>query len=146
VNCDRPARIALAAVAAYTTIMLLITSVSRSQIARAHPDRRFMSGPVALAPWRRDIILDDGAEYRFGRWSLFGDAPVFSTSTLAKDDSSPAALAARRVPEAQGFLRWARFPFYRVYGDSADPRVRIADARYTGPSGFGWASVEVRLP
>jgi inner membrane protein len=146
VNRDRPARIALGAIAAYTTIMLVITSVSRVQIARAHPDLRFMSAPVALAPWRRDIILDDGAEYRFGSWSLFGNAPVFSTSTLAKEDSSPAALAARRVPEAQGFLRWARFPFYRVSGDTTDPRVRIADARYTGPSGFGWASVEVRLP
>jgi inner membrane protein len=142
----RPARYALGAIAAYTTLMLVITSASRAQIESQFPDKRFMAGPVPVVPWQRDIILDDGAEYRFGQWSLFGGDAVFSTSTLAKNDLDPAALAARRAPQAQGFLRWSRFPFYRVYGDGDSVRVRIADARYTGPSGAGWASVEVRLP
>jgi inner membrane protein len=145
---DRPARIALGAVAVYTTLMLLITSTSRSAIATLHPGKRFMAAPAMLVPWHRDIILDDGAEYLFGRWSLFGDAS-FSTSTMPTNASAPEAAAARQAPEAQGFLRWARFPFYLVYADStaaAPPRVRIGDARYTGLRGEGWATVDIRLP
>jgi inner membrane protein len=143
---DRPARVALGAVAVYTTMMLLITSVSRLQLERLYPNRRFMAAPAVLVPWHRDIIMDDGTEYRFGRWSLLRDVPVFSSTTIPKDDASPAALAARSAPEAQGFLRWSRFPFYRVYAESTGTRVRIADARYTGPRGAGWATVDVRLP
>jgi inner membrane protein len=143
----RPARFALGAVAAYTAAMLAITSVSRAQVEREFPGKRFMAAPTPLVPWHRSIMLDEGAEYRFGSWSLFGGgAPVFSGSTLATNASDPAALAARQVPEARGFVNWARFPFYTVYGDSSDVRVRIADARFTGPRGAGWASVEVRLP
>lgn len=141
---ERPARLALLAVAAYTTLMLFITGISRSRIAGEFPGKRFMAGPTELVPWHRDIILDDGTQYRFGRWSPFGGA-VFSRATLAKDDTTALAVAARRAPDAQGFLRWARFPFYRIQRDSAGTIVRIADARYTGPSGFGWASVAVRL-
>ena len=145
----RPARIALGAIAVYTTVMLLITSASRSAIAAMHPDKRFMAAPAMFVPWHRDIILDDGGEYRFGRWSLFGGPPSFSTSTMATNAADPAAEAARQAPEAQGFLRWARFPFYLVYPDStaAVPRrVRIGDARYTGLRGEGWATVDIRLP
>ena len=143
---DRPARLALVAIAAYTVAMLMITSLSRAQIERQHPGKRFMAAPVPLVPWHRSITMDEGVEYRFGSWSLFGGPPVFSSSTMATNASEPAALAARQAPEAQGFVNWARFPFYVVYGDSTDLRVRIADARYTGPRGAGWASVEVRLP
>jgi inner membrane protein len=149
VKQSRPARIALGAIAVYTTMMLLITSASRSAIAAVHPGKRFMAAPAMLVPWHRDIILDDGPEYRLGRWSLFGGPPDFSTSTIPTNASDPAAAAARRAPEAQGFLRWARFPFYLVYADStatATPRVRIGDARYTGLRGEGWATVDITLP
>jgi inner membrane protein len=142
----RPARLALGAIAAYTMAMLVITSVSRAQIEKVHPGKRFMAAPDQIVPWRRDIILDDGAEYRFATWSLVGNAPIFWTSTIPKSDSDAAALAASRAPEARAFLNWSRFPFYRVQGDSSERRVRIADARYTGPRGAGWATVDVRLP
>jgi inner membrane protein len=141
----RPARFALVTMAAYILMMLGITSVGRARVAAEHDGKEFMVGPVELAPWQRTIILDDGSQYRFGRWSLFGEV-AFHPSTIAKSDSSAEAMAARAAPEAQGFLRWSRFPFYRVVQEGGRTSVRIADARYTGPSGFGWASVEVRLP
>ena len=141
----RPARVALVGLAAYTTVMLGITQISRSQIERAHPGRRLMAGPKEILSWRRHIILDDGPVYRFGTWAPLSGATI-SPSSLAKNDADPAAVAARRAPETQPFLRWSRFPFYVVSQHGDVTIVRIADARYTGPSGFGWASVEVRLP
>lgn len=166
VGWARPARIALLAVAAYVPAMLAITTVSRADIGREYPGLRFMAGPSSpFAPWRREFIVDDGDVYRFGSWSLLGRRVETSDATLATEASTAAALAARRAPEARGFLNWARFPFYRVATEgsasgsaagAADGRqaggvdgatvVRIADARFTGPSGFGWASVAVRVP
>jgi inner membrane protein len=141
----RPARVALAALAAYATSMLLITGIGRTRVAGEHPGRRFMAAPTMLVPWHRNIVLEDAGVYRFGRWSLFGGL-VLSPSSVAIGDSDPAVSLARQVPEAQGFLRWARFPFYRVERQTGQTVVRIADVRYSGESGRGWASIEVRLP
>lgn len=141
----RPARVALVMLASYTTAMLLITGIGRMRVAQQHPGKRFMAAPTELVPWHRDILLEEPGVYRVGRWSLFGDLAL-STSSLAIGDDDPAVARARQAPEAQGFLNWARFPFYRVERQAGQTVVRIADARYVGPSGLGWASIEVRLP
>jgi inner membrane protein len=141
----RPARVALGALAAYATSMLLITGIGRTRVASDHPGRRFMVAPTMLVPWHRDIVLEEAGGYRFGRWSLFGGL-VLSPSSVAIGDTDPAVSLARQAPEAQGFLRWARFPFYRVQRLDGQTVVRIADVRYSGESGRGWASIEVRLP
>ena len=142
----RPARVALVCLAAYTTAMLATTQISLSHFESSRtPGRKMMAGPTELLPWTRDIILESDSSYSLGRWSLISGARE-GWQNLPKNDAHPAAVAARQAPEAQPFLRWSRFPFYVVTQQAEVTIVRIADARYTGPSGFGWASVEVRLP
>lgn len=144
-----PARLALGVLATYTTIMLVITGMGRDRVAEVAPGQRFMvtpSGPpVTYVPWVRQVLIEDESAYRFGWYSPF-EGLQLGTSTMAKGDRDPAVALARRAPEVQGFLRWARFPFYRVIRDGNTTIVRIADARYAGDAATGWASIEVRLP
>jgi inner membrane protein len=144
-----PARLALGVLASYTMIMLVITGVGRDRVAEIAPGKRFMvtpSGPPdTYVPWVRSVLIEDESGYRLGWYSPF-DGLQLGTSTLAKGDGDPAVALARRAPEAQGLLRWARFPIYRVIRDGNTTIVRIADARYAGDAATGWASVEVRLP
>ncbi|MEX2177501.1 MAG: metal-dependent hydrolase [Gemmatimonadaceae bacterium] len=142
----RPARAALGAVSVYIVAMLCITGVGRQAVGAAQTSRHFMVGPTPITPWQREIIVDEPEGYRFGTWTLFGEVAMASTVMLKGDTLDPAILAARRSPEAAAFLKWSRFPFYRVEREGLRTLVRIADARYVGNSGLGWASVEVRLP
>jgi len=104
-----------------------------------------MAAPTVLTPWKRDLLVVEGGHYRFGTWSLM-DGVIMGDETIVIGDADPAVARARAAPEARGFLNWARFPFYRVEQQGGTTVVHIADARYTGDRGRGWASVEVRLP
>lgn len=141
-----PARIALATLAVYTTSMLAITGMGRRDVSRAFPGRRIMVAPVAVVPWQRDVIIEDGDTYVDSSWSLFGGLgedrsgrPRYLGATRQND---PALEAARSLPRVDGFLRWARFPIYDVVRDASGAQVRVSDARYFGE----WATVEVTLP
>ncbi|HEU4994550.1 MAG TPA: metal-dependent hydrolase [Gemmatimonadaceae bacterium] len=138
----RPARVALVGLAAYVVLMLAVTSAGRARVAAEYPGRRFLVGPNAVVPWRRDVILEVEDGYRFGNWSLFGPLSV-RPDLLPKGDRDPAVHAARQVPRVAHFLRWARFPTYLVTRDGGQTEVLVGDARYPGAS---WASVVVRLP
>ncbi len=140
-----PARIALAAVAVYIVAMLTITGVGRARVAATFVVERFMVEPSPLVPWRRDILVEEPSAYRFGTYSLFGE-PLLTSVTIAKGDAGQAVAVAKRTPEAQRFLAWARFPFYRVVREGGHMVVRIADARYMADHARGWAAIEVRLP
>lgn len=142
----RPARLALAGLAAYVVAMLGVTTAGRAEVDSSAP---FMVGPTPFIPWQREVIARShsaglGDYYRVGRWSLGG--PVTWTDSIALGDRDPAVALARAAPEAQGFLNWSRFPFYRVEHGPDGTVVRIADARYVGETGRGWASAVVRLP
>ena len=141
----RPPRLALAGLAAYIVAMLGITSAGRAQVDSSAP---FMVGPTPLVPWQREVIARSDAAglgyYKVGKWSPGG--PVAWTDSIPLGDGDPAVALARAAPEAQGFLNWSRFPFYRVERGPDGTLVRIADARYAGETGRGWASVVVRLP
>jgi inner membrane protein len=141
-----PARVALAATSAYVVIMLGITELGRRAFAEEYRFHRYMVGPTALSPWSREILADAGFEYRFGTYTPWGGARLGDAAITVGDTADPTVVAARAAPEARGFLNWARFPFYRISRTDSGTVVRIADARYVGPSGFGWASVLVRLP
>jgi inner membrane protein len=149
----RPAKVALAFLAVYTTANLVITGVGRARVSAEHPNRRIMVtpavgtmwSPIVPVPWRRNVLVEEDTVYRFGGYSLFGGLEP-SPSTLLKGDRDPAAALARATPRGRDFLHWARFPLYRVYQDGDVTVVRIADARYSGDAATGWASVEVRLP
>ena len=146
---SRPARLALVGLAAYVIAMLAITEAGRIAVTRRYPQiRDFMVGPVPLVPWEREIIAVDGGRYRMGSYRLLGEATLAGDGVAIGDTAHPSVAAARRAPEAQGFLNWSRFPFYRVeVGEGgAGTLVRIADARYSGEGARGWASMVVRLP
>jgi inner membrane protein len=149
----RPARVALVALATYTTAMLVVTGVGRAHVTAQHPGRRIMVSPsvgtswspIVPVPWRRDVLIEEETAYRFGGYSLLAGLQL-GTSTILKGDGDPAVALARQTPLGQRFLGWARFPLYRVSRQGNQTVVRIADARYSGDAATGWASVEVRLP
>ena len=141
----RQARITLGAVSAYIVMMFAITSAGRARVESARSPTRFMVEPTPLVPWQRAVLVEEPAAYRFGRWSLFGELTL-DGGTLAKGDSDPAVILAKQTPAARRFLKWSRFPFYRVVREGGATVVRIADARYIGEVAKGWAAVEVRLP
>lgn len=146
-----PARAALIGIAAYAMANLWVTSLGRAVVLRErNPGVPFMVAPAALIPWNREVIVPAydarrGDFYQFGRYSPLGGLE-WSGDILLVGSADPAAAKARHAPEAQGFLNWSRFPFYRVEHGPSGTLVRIADARYVGETGRGWASVVVRLP
>jgi len=144
-NNPRPARFTLVAASAYIVMMLTVTSVGRSQVEFALNPTRFMVEPTPLVPWKRGVLVEEATAYRFGSWSLLGELAL-DGGTLAKGDSDPAVALAKQTLAAQRFLKWSRFPFYRVVREGGTTLVRIADARYIGEVAKGWAAVEVRLP
>ncbi len=66
-NPEKPARVALVVTAAYAVSMMLSGVVGRVAAARivAGSERR-MVGPVPFNPFRRQLLLDFGDEYRYG--------------------------------------------------------------------------------
>lgn len=148
----RPARAVLGAAAVYIVAMLLVTSVGRSEVraARGPATDAYLVGPTPLQPWAREVILPARSAagddiYVFGRYAL-GGSVAWVDSMHVGDVRHPALAFARAAPEAQGFLNWARYPFFRVDSSGPERVVRIADARYVGETGRGWASVVVVLP
>lgn len=142
---SRPAFIALAFLAIYTTGNLVVTGLGRRAAQAQFGDAEVMVAPQPLRPWEREVVVDEGNAYRFGRYSPFGGLRMTS-ATRVKGDDNPAVRLAMEHPDGRTFLRWARLPFYRVSRTQAGTVVRISDARYSGEQGGGWASIEVRLP
>lgn len=145
----RPARVAVVASAAYIVIMMAETLLVRAAVQRetggGSTRRELMVAPVALNPFARQIVLQSGDGYRTGRWSLFAGGLAWG-DTIAINRNDPAVTIALRDPDIQPFLHWARFPFFIVRPASdAQTLVHIADARYSGPDGGGWASVWVAV-
>jgi inner membrane protein len=140
----RPARIAVSLSAVYIAMMMAVTVVGRDRVARdvgrtGLTRRELMVAPVPVNPFSRQVILAEPGRYRTGTWSLFNG--ITWADTIAIDDDSPAVAIARRDPALRSFMHWTRFPFFIVrYGDNGTAAVDIADARYTGAEGGGWAS------
>jgi len=101
--------------------------------------------PVTFAPWMRSVLVDDDSVYRLGMYSP-AEGVRMDLATMWKGDRDPAVALAKATPAAQRFLRWSRFPFYRVVREGGKTVVRMADARYMGDDARGWAAIEVRLP
>ena len=137
----RPARIALAGLATYVVAMLFVTSYGRSRVGEQFADRRIMLAPVPLVPWNRNVVIDDGDRYRFGRWTPARGLEL--SWELAKGDARPEVALAKEHPDARPFLRWSRFPYFQVRQEGGGTVVEMADARYPDAD---WASVRVRLP
>jgi inner membrane protein len=145
----RPARLAIAAVVLYALAMAGTGRIGRLIVARQSSSgeaTRAMVGPVALTPFRRDVVREIGDHYETGTL-LLGLSPTFVRgAVIEKESAAPGVAAAKQTREGAAFLSWARFPRFitEPVGDSI--RVRISDLRYTDRSGRGWATVVVMVP
>jgi inner membrane protein len=148
-----PARIALAAVAAYVGAMAGSTVVARNLVQRVAPAggsgiQRIMVAPVAMNPIRRWVVLDEGGEYRVGEFDWLRAPPIRYDDLIAirtgADD--PRAASVREVPEAGQFLAWARFPFFLISERETGVEVEILDARYAVEAEAPFGALSVTLP
>jgi len=148
-----PARIALAAVAAYVGVMAVSTVVARDFVQRVAPAggpgiQRIMVAPVAMNPFRRWVVLDEGREYRVGEFDWLRAPPIRYDDLIAirtgADD--PRAASVRAAPEAGRFLSWARFPFFLITERETGVEVEIIDARYAVEAEAPFGALSVTLP
>jgi inner membrane protein len=154
---ERPARTALTVVAIYILLLwgakLAASDVARKSLGRVGiATGRLMAGPVAVNPFRRQIVAEAGDRYALAtvdwlRRPVFAlDIPPF----VNRNESPEIRLAVESTYEGRIFLHWARFPFYQV-GPVENGRMRITvlDARYRlrpGGRGIGILTVEVPAP
>ncbi|MEZ5292997.1 MAG: metal-dependent hydrolase [Vicinamibacterales bacterium] len=149
----RAARVALGAAGLYVALMfgsgLWARQAVAAGLARAgRPASRFMVTPVAVNPFRREVLVDLGDRYEKG-FVAFAPTPVFRPAGYGVDVGAdhPAARAAAATERGRQFLAWSRFPFFVVDTTPAGTVVTINDARYSGPSGEdGWAGVRIPVP
>jgi inner membrane protein len=150
-RAERPARLAIAAVATYIAVMAATSRIGRSVVERqaiasgATPALRVMVAPNPVTPYTRTVVRDMGLWYELGQltWSPLphyaraGD-PVLKTA------NSP-TLAALATPDGQRFASWARFPYAEVMTTRDSTWVRLDDVRYARPGQRSFASVSVTV-
>ena len=145
----RPASIALLVVTVYILMSATGTAIASRTgylALRDENPQRLMSSPVALGPFERYIVVDNGDEYLTGSVELLA-GPSFSLHPrrIPKGADHPAAVRAAADPDAAVFLNWARFPYFEVEQTAVGTTVRIFDARYDNRrrEGFGWITVNL---
>ncbi len=143
---ERAARAALAAAAAYIVVMAGLNLAARSLVRRELEAQgghvgRFMTAPVPVSPFTRDVIVDLGDAYAVGRldWTA---APRYTPmlDAVPRNDGDAEVAVAIGTAEGRTFLRWARFPAFHVARDTSGAVVLIGDLRYPGQP---WAQVAI---
>jgi inner membrane protein len=151
-RAERPARLAIVAVATYIAMMAATGRlgrgiVERQAIAAGWPaSHGVMVAPDPITPYSRTVVRDMGAWYEIGRltWSPrpryeAEGQPVLKLTTTQE---ARAALATRA---GQEFALWERFPFAEVTATTDSTVVRLDDVRYGAPGRSSFASVRVVL-
>jgi inner membrane protein len=149
---ERPARVALAAVAVYIAVMMGSSALARGIVERqavaagTGSARHVMVGPEPLTPLRRGVVRELDARYEPGRftWSLdprYQPSGREISANLADVDVRRAAA----TPEGRRFLTWSRFPFAETVEEGDSVMVRFDDARYATPGQQSWASLSVKI-
>ena len=154
-RAERPARLAIAAVATYIAVMAVTSRVGRSVVERqalasgGAPSLRVMVAPEPVTPYTRSVVRDMGLWYEIGRltwtpqprYEVVGE-PVLKTTNAA-------TLTALATAPGKDFASWARFPFAQVTATSDSVVVRLDDVRYAQPGQRSFASTTItvsRLP
>lgn len=153
-RAGRPARLALAACAAYAVAMLALTTAGRWIVRRdlvggvfgtGRP--RYMVGPKPVTPLDKQVVVDAGDHYLLTTLRLRPGGSAFdSVRTVPKQLGDSAARVALASPEGRKFARWARFPFAVVERSPAGTVVGLDDARYSDGTAASFARVTVRFP
>jgi inner membrane protein len=151
---ERPARAALALVAAYVLLLwgfrLAASEAAREGLReRGIAAGRLMAGPLPVNPFRRQIVAEAGDRYALGtveglrRPAFLSGTPPF----VERNDDPRLRSAIASTREGRIFLHWARFPFYQVEEVGEDRvRVLVTDARYTINPGTGFGRLTLVLP
>ena len=149
----RPARVALwlafgyaAAMAAGAGAARRLTATELAALSGA-PVTRLLVSPVAVNPFRRSVVAEQGEVYRTGdfRWLRTPHLDPASVRVHAKGPREhPAVRAAERTTLGRRFLGWARFPSFRL-DDSGESgaTVHIVDLRYADRPGVRFGAVSI---
>ncbi len=146
-----PARAALVLVVLYAVAMLGSNVAARAhvhQVLRAQGITYgpFMISPVPVNPFRRDVVVENGDHYLFGRFTWLPRRFELTGHSLPRNAAHPAARAAAATPEGRGFLDWSRFPFFVIDMGEQETRVHIADLRYAINPRDSWAARTIVIP
>ena len=154
----RPARVALWMAFGYAAAMA-IGAVEARRLAGAEltaisgePVRRLLVSPVPVNPFRRRVVAELEKVYRTGEFRWLSDPHVDRASVRVYPKGPKAYPAVRRAASStlgRRFLRWARFPSFRVEkGGDGGVTVHIVDLRYADRPGvrFGAVSIPVATP
>ena len=96
--------------------------------------RRVLAAPVLANPFRRELVLDFGETYRFGRMDWFPRPRVtLDERDVPTNQRHPAVEAVRG--RLHDFLYWSRYPFFRIEEDAHPPAVIVGDAGRFGRIG-----------
>lgn len=150
-NPFTPARLALATAAVYIVAMLGSNLVARREVrdgltrAGRPENTRFMVTPVFANPFRREVIIDVGDRYEKG-FLWFEPLPHFRPAGygVEKGLDLPQVQPVLRLPRAQAFLRWSRFPFVQVNPTEPHGGVWLNDYRYASAGPYGWAAQKLQ--
>ena len=139
-SSTRPAKIALVVSAAYVALMVLGGRAAERMAAQyiieteQRTPRRVLATPVLANSFRRELVLDFGETYRFGRMDWFPRPRVtLDERDVPTNQRHPAVEAVRGRVKA--FLYWSRYPFFRIEDDAHPPAVIVGDAGRFGRSG-----------
>jgi inner membrane protein len=151
---ERPARTALALVSVYILCLWGVKLASAEVVRKELGEKgiapgRLMAGPLALSPFRRQIVAESRDRYALGTVDWLHE-PRFIPGTpsfVEKDEDPAIRKAVESTYEGRIFLHWARYPFYQIeVEEGGRRRVSIMDARYTINPGTGFGRLTLELP
>jgi inner membrane protein len=132
-SSTRPAKIALVVSAAYVALMMFGGRAAERMAAQyiiateQRTPRRVLAAPVLGNPFRRELVLDFGETYRFGRMDWFPRPRVtLDERDVPTNQRHPAVEAVRG--RLHDFLYWSRYPFFRIDDEAQPPVVIVGDA------------------
>lgn len=145
----RPALWALTLSASYALAMAAGSGAAAAVVERQAtrgPAGHTLAAPVFGNPLRREVIRELDGHYELGRLDLGLQPRYTATALRSTGRAEPAAALAARTREGAIFLRWARFPSFKMEPSGERVLVTISDLRYSGRSNRSWASVRVQVP
>ena len=138
----RPARVALLCTLSYIVVMMVSARAAREIVeaiwreTRGVAPRALMVGPRPMWPFTREVIVDAGEHYEWGRSSLWRRTVIFDPDHVPKNDHRPEVAAARRDDRIRAFLVWSRFPYWTIESRPDGTLVTVSDMRFPGRYGF----------
>jgi inner membrane protein len=147
----RPARVALAAAAAYIILMIASDAAASTQVRQAAEAagmdvQNVMVAPVPANPLAGEIMVEGLESYHLGTFGWLERPRVqWEGRAIVKGERNEIVLATLQLREVRDFLRWSRFPYVQVTETGTGHVVRFGDARYPAGMRGGLAGVTVEV-